>query len=353
MTFAVIAWAHLCGAHSQRKIEAFLKGETWEALREVFESLGFECSPTSPSDTTVQRMLKAMNHEKLASLIERLLWSLPRQSVFGLPNLYAADGKSRKAALTESGKAEIDVSLYDAATKVSIAKLAAGNKEGEAPIARDLIKKVSPRLEAGYISADAGIACREFAATVHETKHDFISFVKGNAGKIYDEMKDLSWQDADVWHSSEKGHGRFETRTTRILRIGPELVEEKIPSALSYPNGLVFGSIFRTRREVKSGKESDEQSFFLLSEKNGPLSVQVVDAMVRGHWGIENELHRHRDVELGEDDLARMSTQASRIIGSILDLAQWLAGGCGRGIRYFMEQFRASSVFLFKRWQMI
>jgi predicted transposase YbfD/YdcC len=353
VTFAALAWAHLCGAESQRKKEAFLKGETWIALREVFESLGFECSPTPPSDSTLQRMVKMIVHEKLADIIARLLDSLPRDGVPGLPNLYALDGKSRKAATTETGKNETDVSVYDVGTKVAVAKLAVAAKEGEAPVARELIEKVAPNLENGYFSADAGIACREFATTIDQSNHDFLAIIKGNAGKIHDEMKFLPWQDAQSWFSAEKGHGRRETRTTRILRLDEDAVEKMVPSAKMYPAGMIFGSILRTRESVKTGESSEQQTWFLLSEKNKPLTAQVVDAMVRGHWCVENELHRHRDVELGEDDLPNMSSQASRVIGSILDLPSWLAGGCGRGIRYFMQQLRANSVRLFQRWQLI
>lgn len=353
MTFAALAWAHLCGAESQRKKEAFLQGETWTALREVFESLGFECSPTPPSDSTLQRVVKMIDHEKLADIVARLLSSLPRKGVIGLPNLYAIDGKSRKATTTETGKNEVDVSVYDVGTKVAVAKLAVGAKEGEAPIARELVEKVATGLEKGYFSADAGIACRDFATTIAESDHDFLAIIKGNAGKIHDEMKFLPWQDAQTWASAEKGHGRREKRTTRILRVGDEVVEKLIPSALMYPAGTIFGSIVRIREDLKTGDTSEEEAWFLLSEKNEPLTAQIVDALVRGHWCIENELHRHRDVELGEDALPKMSSQASRVIGSILDLPGWFAGGCGRGIRYFMQRLRACSVRLFQRWQAV
>jgi Transposase DDE domain len=353
VTFAVTAWAHLCGAHSQRQKEAFLKGETWRTLREVFESLGFECSPTPPSDSTLQRVVKMVSHETFASLVSRLVDSLSRKCVTGLPNLYAIDGKSRKAAPTETGKCEIDVSVYDVATKVPVGKVPVGAKEGEAPAARQLIEGLASRLDDGYFSADAGIACREFTLTVDKTNHNFIAFIKGNAGKIHDELPLLPWNDAQTWFSAEKGHGRRETRTTKILRLDAELVDEYAPSARHYPAEVAFGSIVRTREVLKTGEKSEQQSWFIFSEKHGPLTVQVVDALVRGHWCVENELHRHRDVELGEDDLSQMSTHASRVIGTVLDLAGWLAGGCGRGIRYFMQQLRASSVRLFQRWQQI
>ena len=86
--------------------------------------------------------------------------------------------------------------------------MARGCKEGEAPVARELIKKIAPSLEKGYFSADAGIACREFTTTIEESGHDFIAVIKGNAGKIHDEMKFLPWKDAHSWFSAEKGHGR-------------------------------------------------------------------------------------------------------------------------------------------------
>jgi predicted transposase YbfD/YdcC len=353
VTFAALAWAHLNDAKSQRQKEAYLKGETWVELREVFESLGFECSPTPPSDSTLQRIVKMVDHKILADIVAQLNASLPRTGATGLPNLYAIDGKARKAAITDTGKNEIDVSIYDVGTKVAVAKLAVGAKEGEAPVARELFESVASGLEKGYISADAGIACREFAATVEKCEHDFLCIIKGNAGKIHDEMQSLPWQDAQRWTSAEKGHGRMETRATELLRLDVETMERVIPSAKMYPAGLVFGSITRTREDLKTLQKSEERTFFLLSEREEPLTAQVGDALVRGHWCIENELHRHRDVELGEDDLPRMSSQASRVIGSILDLAGWLAGGVGRGIRYFMQQLRASSVRLFQRWLLI
>jgi Transposase DDE domain len=294
-----------------------------------------------------------VSHETLASLISRLLSSLPRNGVTGLPNLYAIDGKSRKAAPTETGKFETDVSVYDVGTKVPVGKVPVGAKEGEAPAARQLIESLASDLDDGYFSADAGIACRDFTLTVDKTKHNFIAFLKGNAGKIHDEIPFLPWHDAQTWFSVEKGHGRRETRTTKILRLDEDIVEEFAPSARHYPADVVFGSIFRTREDLKTGEKSEQRSWFLFSEKDKPLTVQVVDALVRGHWCVENELHRHRDVELGEDELSKMSSQASRVIGSILDLAGWLAGGCGRGIRYFMQQLRANSVRLFRRWQLI
>jgi predicted transposase YbfD/YdcC len=298
-------------------------------------------------------MVKGVSHETLACIISRLLNSLPRNGVIGLPNLYAIDGKSRKAAPTETGKTEIDVSIYDVGTKVTVGKMVVGAKEGEAPIARELIEKLAPNMAQGYISADAGIACRDFAETVDKSGHDFIAFIKGNAGKLYDEMNFLPWQDSQTWFSAEEGHGRKETRTTKILRPREDVVSEFAPSAKLYPAGTIFGSVHRTRENLKTGERSEQRTWFIFSEKNGEITAQVVDALVRGHWCIENELHRHRDVELGEDDFVKMSVQASRVIGSILDLAGWLAGGCGRGMRYFMEQLRASSVEMFRHWQQV
>jgi len=218
--------------------------------------------------------------ESLSDLTLALLNSIPREAVFGLPNLYAIDGKARKAALTESGKCEIDVSIFDVATGVTVAKAAVAAKEGEAPVARDLVAAHASRLPPGYFAADAGIACRELAALIARIGHDFLFPVKGNAGKIFDEVKGLSWEDVASWESAEKGHGRWETRETKIIRLNAEETEKQIPSAVFFPQGLIYLEVTRTRINQKTFESSWEKAYFLATENNGAVTTQVSDALI-------------------------------------------------------------------------
>ena len=313
--------------------------------------MGVECSPTPPSDSTIGRVVRLVSPEILSKIVTDFLGCLPRQSVGMLPNLYALDGKARKAALTDTGKTEIDLSLYDVATKVLIDKFVVGSKEGEAPVARDLVEKTAAGLAPGYFSADAGIGCREFADVVVRNGHDFLLVLKGNAGHVFEEMKSLPWNGTNAHKSAQRGHGRFETRCTEIFRDEPDQISKFIPSAKHYPADVIFGRILRHRTNLKTAKSSDEAAYFIASERHGTLTSEFADALVRGHWCIENELHGHRDVQLGEDDLPEMSSHASRVIGSILDLHSWLASGCGRGICYFIQRLRADPLSLIRRWQ--
>jgi len=125
------------------------------------------------------------------------------------------------------------------------------------------------------------------------------------------------------WPSADNRHGRWETRETKIIRLNAEETERQIPSA----------SFFSVRTHLRRSHSNPHQSKNLRvllrrgvfpgnRKKNRVLTTQVSDALIRRYWSIENNLHGHRDVQLGEIDLSSMSPHSSRIIGSIFDVMQ-------------------------------
>ena len=348
-TLFVAAFCHLCGADSQRKKEAFLKGGVWKDLQRVFESVGVPCADRPPSDSTIGRLIRNAGKEQLEAIVLGLMASLPENETDQTP-LYAVDGKARKAAITESGKCEIDVSVFDVNNERPVAKRVAGNKEGEAPVARELIREIADKLRPGTFTADAGISCRETAQLIFETGHDFLFAIKGNAGHLFDEMTNLPWDSYPVSFTFEEGHGRAEARGVRLASLTLDEVRELIPSSEYFPTPIVFARIDRHRTQSATGNTSLEHAFFVASEQNQTWTAPSIGLAARQHWAVENNLHRHRYVELGEDDLHTMSVESSRVTGVFLDLLTWLSGGCGRGIRYFLQQFRASPLGLLRLW---
>ncbi|OAV65866.1 Transposase [Bacteroidales bacterium Barb6XT] len=92
----------------------------------------------------------------------------------------------------------------------------------------------------------------------------------------------------------EYDHGRYETRKCSIIKAKDAVPEENVSSR----PGL------RTPVRVEaSGMIKDRESKeirYCISDEEG-MNASCFNAPVRGHWGIENQLHRHLDVTFRED----------------------------------------------------
>jgi hypothetical protein len=93
---------------------------------------------------------------------------------------------------------------------------------------------------------------------------------------------------------TEKGHGRLETRVTRVYAL-----EEAGEAGLFQAATLV---VTERRREVlKTGKATLESAYHLGTAEAGSRDAAGWAGAVRAHWGIENGNHWRRDACLLED----------------------------------------------------
>jgi predicted transposase YbfD/YdcC len=95
----------------------------------------------------------------------------------------------------------------------------------------------------------------------------------------------------DRYETEERGHGRHEKRTYEVMctldGIGERDKWEKL---------TVIGLCYCER--TVAGKTSEELRAFIGSRR---ASAAVYAGALRGHWGIENNLHWQLDVTFGED----------------------------------------------------
>lgn len=103
-----------------------------------------------------------------------------------------------------------------------------------------------------------------------------------------------------------KGHGRVEKRTLTATPVLREYLE--------WPG---VQQVFQVQRVRKlAGKEERETSYGITS-----LSPRQADAarlleLVRGHWGIENNLHGERDGVFGEDGWRVRSGEGPQVLAA-------------------------------------
>mgnify|MGYP001821106796 CR=1 FL=1 len=106
------------------------------------------------------------------------------------------------------------------------------------------------------------------------------------------DARDYAGLDSQVSETSERNHGRVETRRYRTLGN-----LEGVPRSALW-KGLNMIGMVESRREV-DGQPSTEYRFYIGSI--GTDAARFARA-VRGHWGIENYLHWSLDVAFREDE---------------------------------------------------
>jgi len=150
-------------------------------------------------------------------------------------------------------------------------------------------------------SIDA-IGCqRSLAAKVLEKGADYVLCVKENQPTLHAKLKALldeavldGGMNLSCFQEVDGDHGRIETR--RVWASDQVVRHLRLPEP--WP-GLASVACVRRVREVAGGESSDERSYYI-SSLGGADAAGMAQA-IRGHWGIENQLHWHLDVSFGED----------------------------------------------------
>jgi predicted transposase YbfD/YdcC len=157
-------------------------------------------------------------------------------------------------------------------------------------------------LRGKVVTLDALHTLRSTARLIRAHHGHYLMIVKKNQATLYaylDMLFTLPAHPADheVWETvgptTEKGHGRLETRT---LTCGNAHIED-----VDWPE--VQQVVRRTCERVilATGQRTCEVTYGLVSMTPEEAGAAAIERLWRGHWTIENRLHYVRDVSFGED----------------------------------------------------
>ncbi|MCO6450745.1 MAG: ISAs1 family transposase [Caldilineales bacterium] len=123
--------------------------------------------------------------------------------------------------------------------------------------------------------------------------------VKGNQENlrfaIADRLRFAPSTSLATMSTKDKGHGRSERRTLTVMSLSKG-------EDLGWPGARQIGSLKRERINRRTGEIlSRETTYFVSSLSPEQASPDVLLAIARGHWTIENRVHYVRDVTLAED----------------------------------------------------
>jgi predicted transposase YbfD/YdcC len=214
--------------------------------------------------------------------------------------IIAIDGKTLRQSFDKaSGKAAIHmVSAWATANHISLGQVVTEEKSNEITAIPKLLEMLE--IEGSLITIDAMGCQTAIAEQIVEGGADYALPVKGNQPTLergiidyFDEHHDDDFARTKVrrHHTQDKGHGRVEDRWYFISPVPDDLPDRARWKKLK-AIGMAVSCILR------DGKECCEVRYYILSKY---LSGRRFAEAVRGHWGIENNLHWQLDVTFQED----------------------------------------------------
>ena len=198
------------------------------------------------------------------------------------------------------------VSAWCQHNQIVLGQLAVEQKSNEITAIPRLLAMLN--IKKAVVSIDAMGCQREIAGQIKTQGGDYVLAVKDNQPTLHEKVRHLLDEAvldgfAGMSHGhdqqSNKGHGRIETRKTwvtdEVKWLGAELL------AL-WPGLCSVAMVESTRQDLgdMTGKVSVERRYYISSLK-GTDAARMAKA-IRGHWGVENQLHWRLDMTFREDE---------------------------------------------------
>jgi predicted transposase YbfD/YdcC len=274
----------------------------WAALKEEFLSNTLDLPNGIPRKDVFRRVLMAVRPGAFQACFVNWLNSLRATAAAATGEeqpVLAVDGKTaRRSHDRKKGLGALhSVSVWASEFGLSLGQVACAEKSNEITAIPELLRLVD--IKGAIITIDAMGTQKAIAAEIIDGKADYVLGLKGNQETLHqavidhiNEMLDGDLEDAREHVTTEKGHGREETRTYLQLPAPADL-----PGFTLWKGLKSIGIV--TSQCLRDGKETIEVRYYISSLA---VAVKQFARAVRGHWGIENTCHWVLDMTYREDE---------------------------------------------------
>jgi predicted transposase YbfD/YdcC len=289
-------------------IAAVLSGaESWNDISDCGESKQdwlrtFLSLPGIPSHDTFNRVFSALDPEEFEQGFAAWVASIAKLTA---GEVVAIDGKTLRGS-RQSGKKQLVhmVSAWASANNLVLGQRKVDDKSNEITAIPKLLAALE--LSGTVVAIDAMGCQRAIAEKIIDKKADNILAVKENQQLLLDDIKDsFQMLAADaVAEEIDCGHGRVERR--RCAVVGDLTLLDKSDDW----KGLRSLVRIQAGRFHKAIGKAEQQTRFYISSL-APDAARL-NALIRQHWSIENQLHWVLDVAFSEDQSRKRNGHASQ-----------------------------------------
>ncbi len=262
-----------------------------------------------PSHDTFERVFAALEPRAFQRCC--LQWFSEVGEVLGVGHI-AIDGKT----LRGSGQATLRplhvVSAWATEANLVLGQVAVDRKSNEIKAIPQLLDLLD--LHGALVTIDAMGCQKEIAKKIVDRGGDYVLTVKGNHGKLLEDIQAIVEKALDgelrpgetrQLTTREEGHGRQEERSYVVIENVEGLRDRK-----AWAQVAAVGMCHSER--TVAGETTTEVHYFIGSRR---MSARRYAQALRGHWGIENDLHWQLDVSFGEDQSRIQERRAAENFG--------------------------------------
>jgi predicted transposase YbfD/YdcC len=274
----------------------------WAALKEEFLLETLDLPNGMPRKDVFRRVLMQIKPNAFQACFANWLKALRATAVeaTGVTQpIFAVDGKTARRS-HDRGKglgALHSVSVWASEFGLSLGQVACAEKSNEITAIPEVLRLVD--IKGAIITIDAMGTQKAIAETIINGEADYLLALKGNHETLHqavidhiNEQLDGDLSNACEHVTTEKGHGREETRTYLQLPAPKEL-----PGFVLWKGLKSIGIV--TSHCLRDGKETIEVRYYISSLA---VSVKRFAHAIRSHWGIENGCHWSLDITYREDE---------------------------------------------------
>jgi predicted transposase YbfD/YdcC len=260
-----------------------------------------------PRHDTFNRVFAALKPEAFLDCFLRWTQSV-RQTVAG--KIVAVDGKALRRAGAKGQSPRYIVSAWASANRLVLGQLKVADKSNEITAVPPLLRALE--LAGGLVTVDALGCQKQIAKEIIEADADYVLALKANQETAFDEVQRFLDDAVAQVETVEKDHGRLEIRR---YWLSAEL--DWFADRPKWEGLRTVGLVESVRQEGQAAPTT-ERRYYLNSL--GPGVARFAGA-VRGHWGVENQVHWVLDVQMNEDQSRARAGHAPENLATLRRLA--------------------------------